>query len=75
MLSDLPRAPAATLAGHQLGRNAQHALAARDQEPLKRARHVPAVLQRPDTLALQAARPDEQAREPAGADHNRLLTH
>jgi hypothetical protein len=66
-------APSAASAGHQLGRDAQNALAARDQEPLEGAGHVPAILKRPDSLPLQAARPDQQAREPAGADLDRLL--
>ena len=61
MLSDLPRSrPPRRDVGHQLGRDAQHPLAAGDQEPLEGAGHVPAVLQRPDALAAQAARPDQQ---------------
>ena len=40
----------------------------------KRARHVPAVLQRPHPLAVQAARPDQQRAEPARADRGGLLT-
>ena len=61
--------------GHQLRGDAQDSLAAADQKPLKGPRDVPAVLDRPDSLALQAARPDQQRGEALGADLNRLLTH
>ena len=52
-------------AGHQLRRDANDALAAREQEPLQRARDVPAVLKRPDPLAADAARPAQQLTERA----------
>jgi hypothetical protein len=38
--------------GHQPGRDAQDSLAAADQKPLKGPRDMPAVLDRPDPLAL-----------------------
>jgi hypothetical protein len=57
-------AGAATRVGRQRGRDAHHALATRDQEPLQRARDVPAALQRPDPLAAQAPRPAAQAANP-----------
>ena len=60
-------------AGHQPRRDANDALAAREQEPLQRARDMPAVLQRPHPLAVEAARPDQQRREPASADRDRLV--
>ena len=50
-------AAAAALAGHQPGRDPDDALAADEQEPLERARDVPAVLDRPHPLVAQAARP------------------
>ena len=59
--------------GHQLGRDAHDALPARQQEPLKGARHVPAVLKRPHPFTPQATRPDHQAAEPASTDRDRLL--
>ena len=68
-------ASAPTRVGHQPRRDAQNPLAAADQKPLKGPRDVPAVLDRPDPLALQAARPDEQRGEALGADLDRLLTH
>src|SRR3954447_16526855 len=34
---------------------------------------MPAVLQRPHPLAIEAARPDHQRREPAGTDRDRLV--
>ena len=76
MLSDFPRSRARRRdVGHQLGRDAQDALAASDQKPLKGARDMPAVLQRPDPLAAKPARPDQQRREPASADLDGLLAH
>ena len=67
MRSDLPRSrPRAALAGHQPRRDADDALAADEQEPLERARDVPAVLQRPDPLAAQAARPVAAPRRTRG---------
>jgi hypothetical protein len=44
-------AAAAALAGHQPRRDPDHAFAAHQQKPLKRAGDVPAVLKRPDSLA------------------------
>ena len=55
-------AAARARAGHQPGRDPDDALAAGDQEPLEGARDVPAVLQRPDPLAAEAARPHPAAR-------------
>ena len=43
--------------GHQPGRDADDALAAGDQKPLQGAGHVPAVLKRPDPLALLVRAP------------------
>ena len=68
------RTRTATRLGHQLRRHPQDPLTARDQAPLERPRHVPAVLKRPHSLALKAPRPHQQTREPASADRNRLLT-
>jgi hypothetical protein len=51
-------APGATDVGHQLGRDAQHPLAAADQEALEGSRDVATVLQRPHALLAQTARPD-----------------
>ena len=49
--SDLPAlARGAPGAGHVLRRDADDPLAASDQEPLERAGHVPAVLDRPHPL-------------------------
>jgi hypothetical protein len=56
--------------GHQVGRDAQHALAALDQEPLQGSRYVPAVLQRPDTIPVEIACPRQQRQEPRAADLN-----
>ena len=36
---------------------------------------MPAILDRPDPLALQAARPDQQRGKALGADLDRLLAH
>ena len=49
-------ASALARAGHQLGRHAHDALAAREQEPLQRAGDVPAVLDRPHPLCRRAPR-------------------
>jgi hypothetical protein len=68
-------ASAPSRVGHQPGRDAQDSLAAADQKPLKGPGDVPAVLDRPDPLALQAARPDQQRGEAFGADLDGLLTH
>ena len=53
-------------AGHQPCRDPNHALAARDQKPLQRARDMAAILQRPDPFAGKAARPDHSAAKPRG---------
>jgi hypothetical protein len=47
---------------------------ATEQEALQRARNVPAVLQGPDPLAIEPARPAQQRREPTRADLNGLVT-
>jgi hypothetical protein len=61
--------------GHQVGRDAQHPLAALDQEPLEGPRHMPAIFQRPDTLTVELSRPREERREPRAANLNRALAH
>ena len=68
-------AGAAARAGAQVRRDPQHALAAPDQKALQRPGDVPAVLKRPDPLAVKAARPPQQGIEPAPADRDRLLAH
>jgi hypothetical protein len=60
---------------HQPGRDPQDALSTTDQKPLKRSRDMPTVLQRPDPLAAETARPTQQRCEPPGADLDRLLAH
>ena len=76
MPSDLPRCRALLrVCGHQVGRNAQHALAARDQEPLEGPGHVPAILKRPDTFTVELAGPRQQRGEPRAADLDRALAH
>jgi hypothetical protein len=67
-----PASAPARLRG-QVRRDPQHPLAAPDQKPLQRPGHVPAVLQRPDTLAIEAARPLQQRAEPTPVDRDRLL--
>src|SRR5215207_8734251 len=57
-LAALASAPARVR--RQVRRDPQHALAALDQKPLQRARHVPAILKRPHSLAVEAARPSQQ---------------
>jgi hypothetical protein len=57
-------AQGAPAAGHQLRRHPHDALAASQQEPLQLARHVPAILDRPDPLSVQAARPAQRALHP-----------
>ena len=69
------RARALARLGHQVGRDAQHPLAALDQEPLDGPGHVPAVLQRPDALIAELARPRQQPAEPRAADLDRALAH
>jgi hypothetical protein len=54
-------------AGHQLRRNANHALAALEQEPLQRPRDMPAILKRPHPLATDAARPAHSSPNERGA--------
>jgi len=66
---------AATLAGHQRGRNANDAFAAADQKALKRARDMSAVLQRPHPLPAKATCRDEHLLEPADADLDGRLAH
>jgi hypothetical protein len=68
-------ASAPSRVGHQLRGDPQDPLAAADQKPLEGPRDVPAVLDRPDPLALQAARPDQQRGKALGADPDRLLIH
>ena len=60
-------------AGHQLRRHPHDALAAREQEPLQRAGHVPAVLDRPHPLATNAARPAQQIIKRAALRANRQV--
>ena len=50
-----------------------YAFTATEQEALQRARNVPAVLQGPDPLAIEPARPPQQRREPARADLDGLV--
>jgi hypothetical protein len=66
-------AASASRLAHQLGRDAEDALAVADQEPLQRAGHVPAVLQRPDSLVVECASPVEQLQEPLVADPDRCV--
>jgi hypothetical protein len=60
-------------AGAQVRRDPQDPFAARDQKPLQRPGHVPAVLERPHALAVEPTRPLQQRTEPAGPDRDRLL--
>jgi hypothetical protein len=48
--------------GRQRAVHSQHPLAVLDQKPLQRARHVPAVLQRPHPFRAEAARRSQQCR-------------
>jgi hypothetical protein len=66
-------AGAAAGAGGKVRRDPQHPLATLDQKPLKRPGHVPAVLDRPHPLAIEAARPSQQHAESAPADRDGLL--
>jgi hypothetical protein len=50
---------------HQARRDANDPLAALDQKPLERARHMPAILERPDPLVAQASGPVDDLREAA----------
>ena len=64
--SDLPAlARRAASAGHVLRRDPHDPLAAGDQKPLKRAGHVPAVLDRPHPLWVERSRPAQQLAEAA----------
>jgi hypothetical protein len=63
----------ATLSGHQPRRHADDPLAVDEQEPLKRARDVAAVLQRPDPFVAQAGGPIERRGEPAVTNLDRLV--
>ena len=60
-------------ASRQVRRDPQHPLAAGDQKPLQTPGDMPAVLKRPDPLAIKAARPPQQRIEPAPADLDGLL--
>ena len=59
--------------GHQRRVHPQNPFAALDQKPLQRARDMPAVLDRPDALVAQAARPCSSAAAPLAPDGDRLL--
>ena len=52
--------------GGQLWRDAHDPLAAGKQEPLERARDVPAVLDRPNALHVQAPAPEQQSHRRSG---------
>jgi len=56
--------------GHQPGREPDDRLTAIDQEPLQRPRHRPDILEHPDPLTVELARPLHQLTEPftAGSD-------
>jgi hypothetical protein len=68
-----PLASALSLPGRQVRRDPQHPLAALDQEALQRPGHVPAILQRPDQLIVEAPSPTQQRVEGATSDLDRLL--
>ena len=57
-LAELARPPAG--AGHQLGRHAHHPLAGSHQEALQPTGDMAAVLERPDPLLVELARPAKQ---------------
>jgi hypothetical protein len=59
--------------GAEVRRDPQHALTALDEKSLQRPGHVPAVLKRPHTVAVEASRPLQQGAEPAIADRGRSL--
>ena len=60
--SDLPRCTRrASRAGHELGRYAHDRLAACEEQPLERDRHVPAVLEGEAALVSERARPVHEA--------------
>jgi hypothetical protein len=73
MASDLPRRRALLRALGQVRRDPQHALAALDQESLERPGDVPAILQRPDPVAVKRPRPPQQPRKAVAPDRDRLL--
>jgi hypothetical protein len=60
-------------AGHQFRRHTHDLLAAAKQEALQRPGDVSAVLDRPDTLCAQAARPHEQVIERAALGLDRAV--
>ena len=62
---------AAACVGAQVRRDSQHPFAALDQKPLEAAGDVPAVLDRPHPLAVEAARPPQHGAEAAAADRHR----
>jgi hypothetical protein len=73
-LAALPRRAARPR--HQLRRHPHHPLAAREQETLERDRDVPAILQRPQPLPAQRARPAKQLLvAPTASLHRPLATH
>jgi hypothetical protein len=49
----------------KMRRDPQHPLAAFDQKPLQRARHVPAILKRPHAIVVEPASPLQQRTETA----------
>jgi hypothetical protein len=63
----------APLAGHQPRRDAHDALTVDEQEPFKGTGDMPAVLERPDPVVLEAAPPFQRCSEAAAADLDRLL--
>src|SRR5436305_1236216 len=60
-------------ARHQLRRDAHDALAAREQEALESPGDVAAVLDRPDALGVERARPGEQSLEPGARRRHGLV--
>jgi hypothetical protein len=63
----------AASARHVLGRDPHDPLAAGDEEALEGARHVPAVLERPDPLAIEPAGPPQELAEASLARRRRQL--
>jgi hypothetical protein len=63
---------AARVGGH-VRRDPQHPLAAGDHKPLEAAGDMPAVLDRPHPLAVEAARPPQHGVKAAPADRDRSL--
>ena len=66
-------APRPPRTGHQPRRHPDHSLTASDQEPLTRARDLPAVLQRPHPIAAETAHPLQHPGKAADADADRLV--